>query len=300
MTKDLAVATLSRVGRIVGDVEAPGPGSDERVGIHRGLSFTGYCALPGVNHSTLERVRRSPAHAREEALHPKEPTAALALGHAFHVRLLEPHRFALEYTTGPTINRRTKIGRSVWARFERENAGRFLLKPEEAQLYDRMAEAVLAHPVAAQLLAGRGASELAFVWRDAETSLLCKGRVDRLGELGGWPFVVDVKSTRDASPQAFARSITAYGYHRQTAYYRAGLDALRPAARRATIIAVEKEPPYAVAVYELAERALEQGEREFRAALARYRECVESGIWPAYGDDLGLIDLPSWAVDRLD
>jgi len=300
MTQDLVVATLSRVGRLAGGVDAPTPGPDERVGIYRGLSFSQYCALPGVNHSTLERVRRSPAHAREQALHPKEPTAALALGHAFHVRLLEPHRFELEYSTAPAINRRTKIGRAVWARWEAENVARFLLKREEAQLYGRMAEAVLAHPVAAQLLGGRGASELAFVWRDAETSLLCKGRIDRVGELAGWAFVVDVKSTRDASPRAFAADVARYGYHRQLAYYRAGLDALRPAPRRAAFIAVEKEPPYAVAVYELAERGLEQGEREFRAALARYRDCVESGIWPGYGDELGLVDLPAWAVDRLD
>lgn len=300
MTQDLAVATLARLGTLAGELPPAPPGPDDQVGIFRGLSFTQYYALPGLNHSTLERIRRSPAHARQDSLHPKEPTAALALGHAFHVRLLEPHRFPLEYVTAPDVNRRTKIGRAIWARFERENAGRFLLKPEEAHLYGRMAEAVLAHPVAAELLGGRGASELASVWRDTETSLLCKGRVDRLGELGGWPFVVDVKSTRDASPQAFARSIAAYGYFRQLAYYRAGLDVLRPAPRRAAIISVEKEPPYAVAVYELVERALEQGERESRAALALYRKCVESGIWPAYGDELASIDLPAYAVDRLD
>jgi hypothetical protein len=300
VNQETAQAALYRAALHAGDAEPPGPGPDERVGIHRGLSFAGYAALPGVNHSTLERVRRSPAHAREHSLHPAEPTAALALGHAFHVRLLEPHRFPLEYSIAPPINRRTKVGRSVWARFEAENVGRYLLKPDEAALYERMTASVLEHPLAAQLLGGRGASELAFVWRDPETALPCKGRVDRLGELEGWPFVVDLKSTRDASARAFTADVARYGYHRQVAFYREGLDVLRPTPRRAAIIAVEKEPPYAVAVYELAERALEQGEREFRAALRRYRECLETGVWPGYGDGLHLVDLPAWAVDRLD
>ncbi len=300
MPQPHAEAALSRIGTLAAELPPPPPGPNDQVGIYRGLSFTQYYALRGVNHTTLERMRRSPAHARQEALHPKEPTPALALGHAFHVRLLEPARFLLEYVTGPQINRRTKIGRAVWARWEQENVGRFLLKPEEAALYHRMAAAVLAHPIASQLLGGRGASELAFVWRDLETALLCKGRVDRVGELAGWPFVVDTKSTRDASPRAFAADVARYGYHRQLAYYRAGLEALRPAPRRAAIIAVEKEPPFALAVYELAERALEQGEREFREALRRYRACVESGMWPGYGDGLETLDLPSWCVDRLD
>lgn len=300
MSQESALAALCRVGLRVGDVEPPGPNPEAKTGVFRGLSFTQYCALPGVNHSTLERVRRSPAHAREASLHPKEPTSALALGHAFHVRLLEPHRFALEYAVAPEVNRRTKVGRSLWARWEAENVGRYLLKAEEAALYERMATAVLEHPVAGELLGGRGASELAFVWRDVESALLCKGRVDRLGELAGWPFVVDVKTTRDASARAFTADVARYGYHRQLAYYREGLNVLRPAPRRVAIIAVEKEPPFAVACYELIDRALEQGEREFRAALATYRRCLESGVWPGYGDDLNLVDLPPWAVDRLD
>jgi hypothetical protein len=301
LNQQSAAAVLHQLAVRVGEASAaPAPLDPEDAGIFRGLSFSQYCALPGVNHSTLERVRRSPAHAREQALHPSEPTAALALGHAFHVRLLEPERYQLEYVVAPVVDRRTKVGRATWAEWEAENRGRFLLKAEEARQYDRMAEAVLAHPVAGPLLTGRGASELAFVWRDPDSELLCRGRADRLGELAGWPFVIDVKTTRDASARNFAADLARYGYHRQLAFYREGLNVLRPAARRAAIIAVEKEPPFAVACYELVDRALEQGEREFRVALATWRECVTTGVWPGYSDGLELVDLPAWAVDRLD
>jgi hypothetical protein len=300
MNQQAAAAVLHQLGRRVGEVGPAGPGGDAETGVFRGLTFSQYCALPGVNHSTLERVRRSPAHAREWTLHPPEPTAALALGHAFHVRLLEPERYALEYVVAPEVDRRTKVGRATWAEWETANAGRFLLKAEEAAAYERMAEAVLEHQAAAELLSGRGAAELAFVWRDEDTGLLCKGRCDRLGELAGWPFVVDVKTTRDGSPKAFAADASRYGYFRQLAYYREGLNVLRPAPRRAAIIAVEKEPPFAVAVYEPTERALEQGARESAAALARWRECLETGVWPGYSSGLELIDYPAWAVDRLD
>jgi hypothetical protein len=163
-----------------------------------------------------------------------------------------------------------------------------------------MAAAVLGHPIAAQLVRGRGVSELSLVWQHPETGLTCKGRLDRLVSFADWSWIVDVKTSRDASPRAFAADCARYGYHRQLAFYRSGLEELRPAPRRAAIVAVEKEPPFAVAPYELTERALDQGDRENATALATYRECSDTGVWPGYSNGLELLELPPWAVDRLE
>jgi hypothetical protein len=43
--------------------------------------------------------------------------------------------------------------------------------------------------------------------------------------------------------------------------------------------------------------ALQIGDRLRREALRTYRECVESGRWPGYSDDVELVGLPAW-VER--
>lgn len=270
-------------------------------GIYPGLSFSDYHRIRAASHTVLDPFSRSAAHAREAMLHPPEPTEARALGHAFHVCLLEPERYALEYVVPPKVDRRTKAGKAEWAEWEAGHPAVICLDPEDQEQFERMRDSVLAHATAREILTGPGASEFSIVWTDDETGVLCKGRPDRVGAIGGYSFLVDVKTTRNASERAFAKDVASYGYHRQLAMYRDGLSALRPGpARRAAIIAVEKDPPYCVAVHELDERCLEQGQREYRGHLTAYKRCKETNVWPGYGEGLGLLDLPPWAVDRLD
>jgi len=271
-------------------------------GIYAGLSFVDYYRISALNHGTLEAfVKGTPAHAREAMIHPAEATPDLAFGHAFHVFVLEPERFPYLYAVPPKCDRRTKVGKEIWSAFEADNPGRTLISREELDTFLAMRQSVMAHPAAAELLNGtRGANELTVLWRDAETGLLCKARLDRVAAYGEWPWVVDLKTTRDAGARSFGRDVANYGYHRQLSWYREGLATVRPGPRRAGIVAVEKTPPYCVAVYELEERALEQGAREIRNHVNRYWQCVQSGEWPGYDPGVVSLDLPTWAVDRLE
>jgi hypothetical protein len=61
-------------------------------------------------------------------------------------------------------------------------------------------------------------------------------------------------------------------------------------------IAMEKGPPYAVAVYEADADFLRRGERDFRKAVQLLAECRRTGEWPAYQrDEVELIGLPPWS-----
>lgn len=266
-------------------------------GLYPGLSFTDYWQIQAVNHSTLEGFRRTPAHARELMLHPKESTQALALGHAFHLFVLEPSRFGEEYAVVPKVDRRTKEGKAAWAAFEAEHDRKLLLSEEEFQTYNLMRESVLAHKTAAELLTKAVARELTIVWRDEATGLLCKARLDLVAPFDGWSLIADLKTTRDASERSFGKDLANFGYARQGAWYREGLSAIRQAQRRVAFICVEKESPYCVAVHELDERALEQGERENRAFLDTYARCKETGEWPGYDQGMSILDVPAWAMD---
>ena len=128
-------------------------------------------------------------------------------------------------------------------------------------------------------------------WEDEETGLQCKCRPD----IWAGKVIVDLKTTEDASPEGFSRSIQTYGYGIQAAHYLAGAGS-GSGADAFIFVAVEKKAPYAVAVYELDPLSLEICETKRRALLEYWANCREADMYPAYSDECQLISLPAWAM----
>ena len=61
-------------------------------------------------------------------------------------------------------------------------------------------------------------------------------------------------------------------------------------------IALEKDPPYAVAVYEATKDMLETAQRQIGPLLDMYAECLRTDCWPGYKDEVQQIQLPRWAA----
>lgn len=275
-------------------IDAPAPG------LHKDVPYEVYERWPAVRSSLLSKLGQSPLHARYAMLHPLEgdSTKAKDFGHALHVAVLEPDAFPARYFKAPDVDGRTKDGKAALAAAREANHGKRLIKAEEYDQCIAMRDAVWSHPTAKEILASPGVNELSAVWEDSETGLLCKGRQDRFGSWDAWPTVVDLKSTLDASKRSFSKTIETYGYASQAAYYLDGFNALAPfrgGDRRYVLIAAEKDPPYAIAVYELESASIEIGRKRYRAHLTEWARCMEAGRFPAYGDGLDLISLPAWA-----
>ena len=66
------------------------------------------------------------------------------------------------------------------------------------------------------------------------------------------------------------------------------------------IVAVEKEPPFCVAVYQLEAAAIYDGARELEPLLELWAACEESDTWPGYDSDIVKIDLPAYAPKQID
>jgi hypothetical protein len=156
-----------------------------------------------------------------------------------------------------------------------------------------MVAAVRASNTAAELLYGAGANEVSALWDLGGT--LCKGRMDRITRWVGYHWVVDLKITKDARELAFGRQVVNFDYHGAAAWYLDGLNALSPGERRFAWVVVESEEPHGVKVYEPSDDALDQGRRQNAAALAIYRECLQTGEWPGYMDGVHPLELPRWA-----
>lgn len=258
-----------------------------------------YHAHPAISSSAIREALRSPAHyhaAYIERSVPRTESASMKLGTAVHTLVLEPEKWASEYAISPAVDRRTKAGKEAWAAFVEEAGERVLVTEEEAAHAKAVAQSVLKHGAARELVEGifeRPVAESSVFWRDDATGLELKCRPDAL-DLGEG-VIVDLKTTRDASPIGFPKSVANFGYHTQAAWYRRGVEAALGASCRHVIVAVETAPPYAVGVYELDEDALEVGAELAKLGLERIARGIETGEWPAYGDDLQEITLPGWA-----
>ncbi len=158
-----------------------------------------------------------------------------------------------------------------------------------------MRDAVMAHPIARSIFAD-GQAELSGYWRDEPTDVLLRFRPDWMTELDGCVACIDLKTTVSADPQDFSRSVVKFGYGLQAAFYLAGLAANGIDGARFLFVAVEKTPPYPVAVIELDAEAIAQGAYDMRRAVDLYAECVRTDTWPAYGSGIHTVSLPPWAV----
>lgn len=256
------------------------------------LSNAAYHGLDAVGKSDLDLIARSPAHWKCAV---REETPALRIGSAVHCAVLEPDRFAAEYVAAPECDRRTKAGKEALAEFEAANAGKTVLSVDDAQLCALIARSVQAHPRAAAFLR-HGQPEVSALWKDTELGVRCRARIDWLTP-DGW--LLDLKTTADASATAFARSCANYRYHVQAAWYLDGyLQASGDLPLGFVFLAVEKTPPYAVALYELDAEALEWGRLLARRDLARYATARELDLWPTYPLDVQSLSLPRWALNQ--
>lgn len=264
-------------------------------GIYPNMSAAEYHAVDACSASRLKALKQSPAHCRQSIENPRSDTPALVSGSAVHAAVLEPDRFASEFVVRPTFGR-TKAEQEARDAWEYKARGKSIITADDAETCAAIVPRLHAHKMAGPIIRAKSHVELSGFWIDSDTSLLCKCRWDAVSEKP--ELVVDLKTTTDASPRAFAQSIFKFGYHRQGAWY---LDAARILGLRVRyycIIAVEKSPPYGIAVYRLNTEgtAIDLGRRENAVLKRRYAECKESGEWPSYPEIITDIELPKWAV----
>jgi len=131
------------------------------------------------------------------------------------------------------------------------------------------------------------------MWTDAATGLQCKCRPDWLTDDGR--IMVDVKTTENASPREFARSIEAWRYQVQASFYLDGVEqstGTRP--EQFIFICVEKKAPFACAVYAADAEMIAAGAKAAARDLEVLATCKAADAWPGYSDQIEPISLPAW------
>ena len=259
-------------------------------GVYDAYTNAEYHAADGISKSDLDLIHRSPAHYKA-ARH--EDTPALRFGTAFHCAVLENDRFNATYTVIEG-DRRTKAVKDAIK--DAEASGKIILTKDEFDAVSGMRDSVFKNRIAATLIDGATIEHSVFAELDG---VRVKCRPDGWNVENGVLF--DLKSTEDASPEGFARTVAKYRYHVQDAFYRhviASATNCDADDLSFIFVAVEKKPPFAVALYQLDELAALQGWVDAREDLRKYRYAEATDKWNGYSPRIETLSLPRWAVSN--
>lgn len=246
-----------------------------------------YRSDPRLNFSKLKHIAKSPAHFVAACEADDEQTPAMRIGELTHRAILEPVRYHETVVVFPG----RRAGKE-WERFESEHASKDIVTVAESDLITQMAAAAFANKRVNAMLSGAKV-ELEFYWRDAETGIDLKGRIDGLAADGT---LFDVKTCVDASPKEFARDAFNRHYAAQLAMYHDAILATGGVVSQVAFIAIEKSPPFVVQEYLVPDWLLDEGRATYRGWLALYQKCEAENRWPAYADGPLMLSLPSWAM----
>lgn len=261
-------------------------------GIYYNLSNKDYHTSPGISKSGLDKVAKSPYMYKFGP--PSEQTKPMLIGTATHCAVFEPDLFLASYVAAPDVDGRTKAGKETIAAFTLENDGKVILKSEEFDQVNAIANAVRSHRRAASILSYKGCAETSIYAIDPDTGELVKVRPDWMID----NLVVDLKTTQEATVEAFSRSCWNYRYHVQSGMY---LDVANTQCNDSldtfVFIVVESSIPYQVAIYLADDPMVDLGLATYRDNLRTYHNCKERDEWPELNNGMiTTVSLPYWAL----
>ena len=263
-------------------------------GVIDGMPDQEYRATPALSVSGAKLLLppSCPAKFKWERDNGRESKPAWDLGHAVHQMVLG---VGAEIRVIEADDWRTNAAKAQRTEAYAEGAVPLLRKDYEP--IAAMVAAVRADPMASRLLdPSSGRAEVSLFGVDEPTGVNLRGRVDWLpAPRDGRMILPDLKTAASAEPESFAKSAANYGYHMQSPFYQDLVTALGLADEVVFVfVVVETTPPHVVSVIQLDEEAERIGRQLNRQAIDIYARCTETDIWPAYSDDVALVQLPRW------
>ena len=218
-------------------------------------------------------------------------TKAMADGTAVHAFFLERDKFDTDFVIKPADMRlNTKVGKE-WAL---EHQNKIIIDSELGNNLYEMEKSFMDSP-ARLIYDKQGQSELSYFWDDLG---LVKGkcRPDWISNDGN--IVVDIKTTTDASPRGFQKSISTWGYHLQLGWYLRGLRKLGVPAKQFIFIAIEKTAPFCVGVYRADQDMINFAMKELDQLMPEIQTAMVSNEFPDYTPEITSISLPPWMTNK--
>lgn len=251
------------------------------------------CSTPSLSSGIAKKLLDRPPYWAWES-HPKlnpnfqqsAPKAAFDIGHAAHAMLLEDGKGVVvcEFDNWLTKDSRAKRDEA------RLNGFTPVLKAD-FELVQNMVK------IAKQALESFGvdvseSSNEATMIANVD-DVLCRTRPDIYTK----GLIIDYKTTGRTLDQ-FQRQASSFGYDLQAAMYMSVAKNIGLPCDWLFLVQ-ETTAPYPVQIFRPTREFLEVGKRKFQAALIIWKECMRTGEWPGYPQEVQLVDAMPWDLNDL-
>lgn len=266
-----------------------------------------------MSATTLKEAAKTMAHLRHYLYEKeKERKSHFDFGNAFEIALMDVMNGTDEFDSSCALFddlQRPEIEKNFNSTLNREwkkdffdtNKYKYILNAsgqESKETMDFMLESCWKTPNIQLLLKNTDYQKTIF-WTDEETGIKLKTRPDvcKINK----QVIIDIKTTKDASPNAFKRDAANYDYPLQAITQIEGVikSGLMSEVDYYYWLAIEKNAPYNAQIYHFTHEDRDWNHDRFRYILERVKEAMDSDIWNGYSDpsdNFGILDLelPLW------
>jgi hypothetical protein len=190
----------------------------------------------------------------------------------------------------------------AWKTFEEAHEGTYLMKSSEWRHLIGMRREIYNHSDAWDLLYNNQnpesyRSEYTIEGLDIATGLWARCRIDRLKRQEGRTFVVDLKTSRDASPKVWARQADGDGLPTQAFLMTALAEEHFKCPIEYRYVVCDKDPPYRVEVFKLPAEYIEIGRDDYMRVVTAFKKAVETWNWyPTSHGKTVTLGVPEWRM----
>jgi len=234
-----------------------------------------YYKIDRMSFSGLKQAEKSRAHYLHWLHAARSESQSMALGSYVDALLLDEAALA-DFAVRPDTYTDDKGAVKPWTMasntckaWMRDNVGKRVLSSDQVASAKQMVASVKSHEEAALILGSEMQTQKSILWTDDETGVDLKSKLDI------WcpdsRYLVDLKTTADASASAFSRTVATYRYHAQLAMYSDSLQfAGEKRPEKYLIIAVENNEPYCTAVYSINPADIDLGRQWYKKILKKF------------------------------
>lgn len=240
----------------------------------------------------------------------REETQHFSIGKAAHDQILLQDRWPNFYHVLPegfSAGATKKFAEQIAEADAARTAGKTILRHQDMQVVNRVVQSMRGNALAMKVLSD-GEPEVTLAWKDERTGVWLRARPDWLPNsimLGGSKVMIlsDLKfmAGSQCDPRGFSRAVANFGYHQSLAFYGEGIKAVYGRApTHYLLVAVEKDAPWSVSLYQVPSEDIDRGRFLNRKAIAIFADCLNSDRWPGYADEPLAVGLPQWARKQID
>lgn len=193
---------------------------------------------------------------------------------------------AILFNTRHVVSYPGKVRRGKeYDQFVTDNEGSVILTNTEYRKAQRMAECVMRHPRAMELLKGDSEETLWFEWMGKR----CRATPD----VRALRWLTELKTSSTVDPGPFVWHALRMHYHAQMAFQRIGcMETGHNSIKDCYIVAVEASEPHPITILHLTDKSLQQGDKLCRLWMERLVNSEDSGAFPGYCESDVEFDTP--------